>query len=154
MVAVSQNQIATVMSDGPFRLRGANITPGQGVPSWPVIPGDTIRAGDAPVTLTFQDGSTVTIAPGSSARVELTTQGPLFRLEDCGTAHYVLKTLESIKLFTKSDAISSGDLVGDLQLCTPPVAKGWWTAGHTTAVLLGAGGAAGLGVGLKKKSKD
>ena len=35
----AQTQIASVTSDGPFQLRGVQVVPGQGVPSWPAMPG-------------------------------------------------------------------------------------------------------------------
>jgi hypothetical protein len=149
LVAIAQAQIATVTSDGPFQLRGANVAPGQGVPSWPVLPGNTIKAGTMPATITFPDGSTIILAPGASATVNLEGQTPVFQLEN-GAAHYNLKDLKSVKLLEAKKTVTPTGLVGDLALGgnTPPA--GWWTAGHTTGVVIGAIGATALGVGLGK----
>src|ERR1035438_9878724 len=81
----AQGQLATVTSTAPFQLRGATVTTDQGVPSWPVMPGDAIKAGSAPVIVSFLDGSTVTLQPGSSARVTASGETPSFLLE-CGAA--------------------------------------------------------------------
>ena len=141
------------MSDGPFRLRGANITPGQGVPSWPVIPGDTIRAGQTPVVIKIEGCSTITLAPESSGQLDLQGKTPVFRLES-GTAHYELTSLTCEKLFAGNTSTVPSSLSGDLQLAKNTLPKGWWTTGHTVAVLGGAGGAAALGVGLAKRKKS
>ena len=52
----AQGQVATVTSTAPFQLRGANVTTDQGVPSWPVMPGDAIKAGSEPVVISFAGG--------------------------------------------------------------------------------------------------
>src|SRR5579862_8661728 len=97
VAVLAQTQVATITSDSPFQLRGASVTPGQGIPSWPVMPGDTIQAGQTPLTLTFSDGSTIVLSPGATAKVDLAGKTPVFQLEK-GTAHYSLKTLSSVKL--------------------------------------------------------
>src|ERR1039458_6597279 len=93
----AQGQVATVTSTAPFQLRGANVTTDQGVPSWPVMPGDAIKAGSAPLVSTFADGSSVILDPGSSARITISEQTPTFQLE-CGTARYTLSALQAVKL--------------------------------------------------------
>lgn len=145
-LAFAQTQIATITSDSPFQLRGADITPGQGVPSWPAMPGDTLQAGQTPLTITFQDGSTLVLAPGTTAKVDLAGNTPVFQLE-CGSAHYTEKTLSSVKLMQASRTVTPKDLVGDLMVdCKKP--GGWWTPGHTAAVVGGSAGAIGLAVGI------
>src|SRR5258706_14466037 len=91
IIAFAQTQMATITSDSPFQLRGASVAPGQGVPSWPAMPGDVIQAGQTPLTLTFNDGSTIVLAPGSVAKIDLSGKTPLFQLQS-GSAHYELKT--------------------------------------------------------------
>lgn len=154
VIAFAQTQVASITSNGPFQLRGANVTPGQGVPSWPVMPGDTIKAGDKPLTIAFQDGSTIDLAPGSSAKVDLSGNTPVFQLES-GTAHYSLKTLDAVKLMTLDNSVTPKDLAGSLQVGVggqnPPA--GWWTAGHTTAVVVAAAAAAGLSLGVAQATK-
>ena len=152
VLAVAQTQVATVNSDSRFRLRGAYINPGGGVPSWPVLAGDEIKAGPTPVTLTFPDGSTVILAPDSTAIVNVDAQMPVFGLED-GAAHYSLKTLTSVRLKNRRTVVAATDLTGDLQTDKKKRSAGWWTPGHTGAVVGGSAAAAGLGVGIAKVSK-
>jgi len=149
VAVLAQTQVATITSDSPFQLRGASVTPGQGVPSWPVMPGDAIRAGQTPLTLTFPDGSTIVLAPGATAEVDLSGATPVFRLES-GSAHYTLKTHSSVILEERKTTISPKDLVGDLAIGSDKLPAGWWTTGHTLAVVGGAAGATALGIGLAK----
>jgi len=139
----AQDQVATATSTAPFQLRGANVTTDQGVPSWPVMPGDTIQAGKAPVVISFAGGSSVTLGPGASAKITLSGQTPVFQLV-CGAARYSLSALTAVKL---NDPASPPKLTGSFSIsCNTPA--GWWTAGHTAIVLGGAAGAAGLGFGI------
>jgi hypothetical protein len=148
VIGFAQTQVATITSDGPFQLRGANVAPEQGVPSWPVLSGDTIKAGDKPLTVTFEDGAQIVLAPGSSAKVDLLGKTPVFQLET-GSAHYSLKALDSVKLMTLNKPVTPKDLAGNLQIGDQKD-TGWWTTGHTTAVLVGSGAAAGLALGIVK----
>src|SRR5258708_22978238 len=135
IVAFAQTQVATITSESPFQLRGANVTPGQGVPSWPVMPGDAIQAGETPLTITFQDGSTIVLAPGSSAKVDLSGKTPLFQLEN-GTAHYSLKSSNAVKLMELKTLVMPSYLAGDLQTSngSSKLASGCWTHRHTRAL--------------------
>ena len=136
----AQGQIATLTSAGPFQLRGAPVTTDLGVPSWPAMAGDTIQAGQTPLTVTFADGSTIVLAPGSAARLSVSDETPVLQLET-GSAHYTLKTASSVRLLDRTGALASTALIGDVAAATLPT--GWWTAGHTTAVV-----AVGSGAGL------
>jgi hypothetical protein len=139
----AQSQVATVTSTAPFQLRGANVTTDQGVPSWPVMPGDAIKAGSAPLVTTFADGSSVILDPGSSAKISISGYTPTFQLE-CGTARYTLSALSAVKV---NDPVSPPKLSGVYTFsCNKPA--GWWTTGHTVLVLGGAAGAAGLAFGI------
>jgi hypothetical protein len=139
----AQGQVATATSTAPFQLRGANVTTDQGVPSWPVMPGDAIKAGSAPVVSAFADGSSVILDPGSSARITISGQTPTFLLE-CGTARYTLSALSAVKV---NDPVSPPKLTGVYSIsCKKPA--GWWTTGHTLLLLGGAAAAAGLGFGI------
>ncbi len=53
--AWAQTQVATVTSSATFTLRGAGITPGQGIPMWPVLAGDDVKAGSTLTIVTFPD---------------------------------------------------------------------------------------------------
>ena len=149
VVVVAQTQVATITSDSPFQLRGVGVTPGQGVPSWPVMPGDAVQAGQTPLTLTFSDGSTIVLSPGATAKVDLAGKTPVFQLQS-GSAHYMLKTLSSVKLEQLKATVNTKDLVGDLVVGSDKLPAGWWTTGHTLAVIGGAAGATALGVGVAK----
>jgi hypothetical protein len=139
----AQGQVATAISTAPFQLRGATVTTDQGVPSWPVMPGDAIKAGSEPVVISFAGGSTVTLQPRSSAKITVSGQTPTFLLE-CGAASYSLSALSAVKV---NDPVSPAQLAGAYSFaCDKPA--GWWTTGHTALVLGGAAGAAGLGFGI------
>jgi len=153
VAALAQNQVATVSSDTAFQLRGANIAPGQGVPNWPVMPGDAIKAGETPVTVSFPDGSTIVLAPRSSAKIGLAGQKPVFQLLG-GSAHYSLKDLNSIVLMAGKDTVAAKDLVGDLALGGNKPSAGWWTTSHTVAVVGGAAAATGLAIGVVQSRKE
>ena len=140
----AQGQVATVTSTAPFQLRGANVTTDQGVPSWPVMPGDAIKAGSAPVIITYADGSSIILDPGSSAKITISGQTPTFQLE-CGTARYSLSALSAVKL---NGPVSPPKLTGVYSITCKRAAAGWWTRGHTVLVLGGAAAAAGLGFGI------
>jgi hypothetical protein len=140
-------QVATVTSNGPFQLRGARVSTDQGVPSWPALAGDTIQAVNTSVAFAFADGSVVTLDPGSTAKVELSGQTPVFRLV-CGTAHYTLKALNRLKLMAQNDAVTPTQVTGTYSTGSCKQPAGWWTTGHTLIVLAGAAAAAGLGLGI------
>lgn len=150
-MVLAQTQIATITSDGPFQLRGAGVAPGQGIPSWPALPGDTIQAGQTPLTITFPDGSTIILAPGATAKLDLAGQMPVFQLES-GGAHYSLKSLSSVKLVQLKSTINPKDLIGDLVIGSDKLPTGWWTPLHATAVVAAAGGAAAFGIAKAKSA--
>src|ERR1700680_3007335 len=145
-LALGQSQVATVSSSSSFTLRGASITTGQGVPDWPVLAGDTIKAGNSPVVVTFPDGSTITLDPGAEATVSLSGQTPVFRLVK-GSAHYALKSLTSVQIISGSQGVTLTSVSGDVGRS---VGHGIWTPVHTAVIIGGAGAAAGLGVGVSQ----
>ena len=136
-----EGQVATVTSTAPFQLRGANVTTDQGVPSWPVMPGDAIQAGSVPVVITFAGGSSVILDPGSSAKIAISGQILTFRLES-GTARYSLSALSGVKLTALDDPVSPSKLTGVYSIRNKRAAAGWWI------VLGGAAAAAALGLGI------
>jgi hypothetical protein len=149
VAAWAQNQVATVTSSSPFSLRGATVTPGQGVPTWPILAGDTVKAGNALTIVTFPDGSVLTLAPGSDAKIDFVNGKPVFQLLS-GSARYSLKSTSAVQLMAASQIVTPKDLTGVLTLGSNKVAGGFWTPWHTAAVLVGAGAAAGLGIGLSQ----
>jgi hypothetical protein len=146
--ASPQDQIATVTSTSKFHLRGASITPAQGVPTWPVLAGDSVKSGTAQTIVTYSDGSTLVLDPGSVATVEAANGTPVFRLLR-GSASYSLRSLTSVELLATDQRVNVSKLNGSYSIGGQKSA-GFWTPGHTAAVVGGAvavGTAAGLGVG-------
>ncbi len=136
--ALAQSQVATVTSSSPFTLRGAKVNTGQGVPQWPVLAGDSVKAGNTPVIVTFPDGSTITLDPGTEATVSFSGKTPVFHLVK-GSASYSLKTLTSVQIISGNQTVTVADLTGSVATKA---------GGRSTAMIVGAGAAAGLGVGL------
>jgi hypothetical protein len=143
LLTMAQTQaVATVTSDSPFELRGATVTPGQGVPSWPVVPGDAIQAGKTPLTLTFSDGSKIVLAPDASAQVGLSGQTPVFQLLS-GTAQYSLKKRSSVKVVEHNTVVVPTN-----------TGMGLWTTGHMLVIAGTAAGATALGLGVAAASSS
>jgi hypothetical protein len=158
-VAAWGQQAATVTSTAPFSLRGANVTPGQGIPAWPVLPGDTIRAGIAPTVVTFPDGSVITLDPGAEAKISFSGPTPVFQLLSC-SAHYSLTSQTAVKLMERDRQATEKTLTG--VIATPcgraataagSTGAGWWTVGHTLLVVGAGAGVVGLGYGIGEATR-
>ena len=139
VAALAQAQLGTVTSGSPFELRGANVNPAPGVPNWPVASGDTFQAGNAPLTLTLPNGSTVVFAPHSRATVSA-AGGPTVRLES-GSARYTLQgDPNAISFYCKNDKISVTSRTGDLdcgrEATTAMEAFGAFAAGMLAATAI------------------
>jgi hypothetical protein len=147
----AQSQVATSTSTAPFELRGAHVTPGQGVPSWPVMPGDTVKAGSGPVTIAVADGSSVILDPDSTAKVDLSDRTPVFQLQG-GSAHYALKSASAVRLVAMGKPVSTTHLTGIVKISNGHVSNGWWTPGHTALVVGGAAVSTAVGVGVTEST--
>jgi len=145
--AIAQSQVATVRSGSAFKLRGAKVTPSLVVPTWPVLPGDTISVGVLPVELSFPDGSTIVLSPGAKAVVNVSDGAPVLQLES-ESAHYTLVRLDAVRLYAKSDVVEPHDLVGDFSLGTRRQPAGWWTPKNAGLLIAGAATVAGVTIGL------
>lgn len=147
-VAVAQDQqVGTVTSSAPFQLRGATLTPGRGVPSWPVMSGDSIKALSTQALIVFNDGSVVALHAGSTARIDIINNVPMFQLVS-GSANYSLKTQGALKLMASAHQVSPNGLTGTLNAKgADKVAGGFWTPAHT-AIVAGAGIGAATAIGL------
>ena len=143
----AQTQVATAVSNSPFQLRGARVNPSLAVPTWPVMPGDTMKAGDTPLTLTFLDGSTIVLAPHANARLNLSDGIPSFQLES-DSAHYTLRELTGVRLLAREDTVTPKELVGDITLGDSRLPAGWWTSKRTALLIAAAAGLAAVTVGL------
>src|SRR3974390_3566020 len=71
-VAFAADPLGTASSSTAFGLNGVSMR-SDGVSSWPVMSGDEISSGGAPVMIRFQDGSRVTL--GEQSRAKLTDTG-------------------------------------------------------------------------------
>jgi ferric-dicitrate binding protein FerR (iron transport regulator) len=78
--------LAAASSSSSFEIRGHMLNVA-GVPSWPVLEGDTITALDSPVTLLFRDGSRVVLSQNSEARIGSTDQGAVNLLRGAAVFH-------------------------------------------------------------------
>jgi hypothetical protein len=154
-VASAQNQVATVTSSAPFTLRGATVTPGQGVPTWPILPGDELKAGSALTIVSFPDGSVLTLSPGADAKIDVANGKPMFQLL-CGKANHVLKSASAVELMAGNQVITPKGMSGALSVAhcsgapggTNTAGGGSWAAGRTAAVVVGVGAAVGLPIGI------
>ena len=61
--------VASVSSASNFELSGAGVV-AAGVPSWPLMVGDTVVAGTSAARIRFVDGTVVTLGPRSKVAVQ------------------------------------------------------------------------------------
>ena len=151
----AQQPLASVSSPASFTLRGVAVTPNQGVASWPLMPGDGIKAGSAPVLVNFANGSVITLDPGSEAKVDLAAGKPQFQLLS-GSARYTLISPGAVSLMQGSKPVKASALSGVITQGSLPAAAGsggaagggFWTAGHTALVAVGVAAATGASIGV------
>ena len=110
---------ATATSSSAFKLGGVDVQVA-GVPNWPVAAGDEVRAGEAPVLISFKDGNRVTLSRGSKAKIEKNGDKTLLRLLE-GSCSYVLTSRLSLGLMAGNKPAEVRDLRGSLS--TPSAAK-------------------------------
>jgi len=138
-------KVATATSPQPFMMGGETINP-NGVPSWPVVAGMEIVAGADAVTLTYGDGSKVSLAPGSRGRVEELGGKPVFRLLK-GEAAYDLQDKDSLVLFAADKQVKVTDLRGAFVVGGAKGAGGFWNV-KNMALVFGGAAAAATGIGI------
>jgi len=132
--AAAADQVAVVASSSHFQLRGAKVAPNQGVPSWPVMAGDLVNAGDAPAAVSFSDGSGATLERGTLVRLDRSGRTPVLQLV-CGTVRYSLKSADAVKLMSQNGPLVPAKLTGTFSMCSDRSAAGWWSTGHTAMVM-------------------
>ena len=145
LVFAQGTPVATVSSSQPFTMSGATVNPA-GVPSWPVMAGAEIVAGSAPVTVTFPDGSRISLAPGSKARVELQNGKPVLRLME-GEAAYDLRSADSVILLALDKNVAISGLRNTYSIGGAKKAGAFWT-GRNMALVFGGAAAAAVGIGV------
>jgi hypothetical protein len=91
--------IASVSSSQPFELHGVTM-PVAGIGSWPVVDGDEIVATSAEAVVSFQDGSSVTLAPGSKLEIQSAGGRVQVRLLE-GSMNYRLSESAKIDIFNR-----------------------------------------------------
>lgn len=114
LVAWAAAPVATVSSAEDFSLKGAP-APVAGVPSYPVMLGDEVQSGNASTVLRFKDGSKVTLAPHSRARVEESDSHLAVRLI-MGGGGYSFSQGTSLRLFAGSQAVPTPSTSGQFAL--------------------------------------
>jgi ferric-dicitrate binding protein FerR (iron transport regulator) len=87
-VTTAGGALATAGSSSAFEIRG-HLLNVAGVPSWPVLDGDTVTSHDSAVTLNFSDGSRITLAQNSQVRVSSSSRVTVDLLN--GSATYSLR---------------------------------------------------------------
>ncbi len=105
VVCLAASPIANVSSTEPFKVSGVSV-PVAGVSSWPVIAGDELMVGSAPVVLTFKDGSRVTLGKNSRATVEGKSKNAALRLLD-GAMAFTLSRGSSVRLYSAGNLVSA-----------------------------------------------
>jgi len=118
--------VASVQSPSNFQLRDATVNTA-GVSSWPVMPGDTVTAGNTAATMRFIDGTVVTLAPNSRVKVQEKKDDLTLQLLS-GSMAFVLAQSSALRVY-------SGDTLVQAQ------------AGVTTTATAGGSAQAALPVG-------
>ena len=93
--------VAKVSSASNFRLRGADVT-AAGVADWPLTTGDEIGTGDGVAVISFRDGSRVTLARGTRARLDSDNGTPVFRLLS-GALQYSIAAGSALRIYENSN---------------------------------------------------
>lgn len=114
LTAWAAGPVASVSSGKDFSLKGS-MAPVAGVPSYPVMSGDEIQAGNASTVLRFRDGSSVTLSPRSLARVENRGSSIAVRVLSGGGA-YSFTPGSSVQLFEGSRGVPTASPTGQFAL--------------------------------------
>jgi hypothetical protein len=96
-----------------------------GITSWPVVAGDDLATAKSPATLYFQDGSSVTLSAGSSAKLSGSSREPKLVLTS-GTFDYKPVAGSKVVITNAAKADANGTLSGTrmelpLRVRMPPV---------------------------------
>jgi hypothetical protein len=135
VVCLAAAPIANVSGTEPFKVSGVSV-PVSGVSSWPVIAGDELQIGNAPVVLTFKDGSRVTLGKNSRATVEGKSKNAALRLLD-GAMAFTLINGSSVRLYSAGNQVSA-------QAGVPGTAVAGAATSVDAAALIGSKSGAGI----------
>ena len=89
--AFSASPVATITSASQIQVRGATFD-AAGIPSWPLLTGDTIRTFSSPATIRFSDGSSVVLGSFGQARIEQLGSNVVFRVGSGTVANANMKS--------------------------------------------------------------
>jgi hypothetical protein len=95
--------IGAISGDAPFQLRGSMV-PVAGVPSWPVVAGDEIATDAGSATLRLHDGSVVTLAKRSQAKIEQENGQMVLRLKS-GTMEYNVAKGSTLHIINRTSPV-------------------------------------------------
>jgi hypothetical protein len=123
-LGLAAGPIATVSSSRSFNLSGHAVT-AAGITSWPLVAGDALATAKSPATLYFYDGSSVTLAAGSSAKLGGSAREPKLTLTS-GRFDYKLVPGSRVVIANVAKPVAKGALGGTrmdvpLRLRMPPV---------------------------------
>jgi hypothetical protein len=118
--AAPADSIATISSEEPVRLRGVHV-PVAGIGSWPLVAGDDIATGSAPAVVLFRDGSRVTLAPNSRARLDLLDSKPEMRLLG-GFLHYSRSESSSLRIIAQGSLATGNSGTASASAVAPSAA--------------------------------
>ena len=90
--------VASITSSSNFQLSGAGVI-AAGVPSWPMMAGDTVVAGVTAARIRFMDGTLVTLGPKSIAALQSKTDGLSLRLID-GFITFTLAPASALSVYS------------------------------------------------------
>ena len=83
--ALAQRPVATASSGEGFEVNGVRV-PVAGLPSWPVMAGDTISTGKAPAVISFGDQGRVVLSENSKLQIQSEPDRPSVRLLQGGAS--------------------------------------------------------------------
>jgi hypothetical protein len=119
-LGVAAGPIATVSSSRSFNLSGHAVTTA-GITSWPLVAGDDLATAKSPAVLYFQDGSSVTLAAGSSAKLGGSAREPKLTLTS-GRFDYKLVPGSTVVITNAAKGALGGTRMDvPLRLRMPPV---------------------------------
>jgi len=96
--ALAAAPVASVTSPSDFQLSGSNVVVA-GVPSWPIMAGDTVVAGTSAARIRFVDGTVVNLGPHSRVAVERNKDDLSLRLVN-GYLSFTLASDSALRVYS------------------------------------------------------
>ncbi len=112
--------VGTVTSESPFQLGGAGVRT-DGVPSWPLVPGEAVTAGAKNVVIRLKDGTRVNLRAQSRAVVEERAGGLSFRLLS-GSMSVLAGAASTTLIFKNTEQVTAPPKVETAFAVTTPAA--------------------------------